>query len=83
MVPGCCAASLMPWKAWALVRFKIHVTFFLMDIFKARDNDFGGSTHESSGSAMARLLKEEFYRTMIHVAGRLPLWTALPTPHQR
>lgn len=63
----------------ALERFKIHVTFFLVDIFKARDNDFGGSTQESSGSAQARLLKEEFYRTMIHVAGRLPLWTALPT----
>ncbi|MGD9824644.1 class I adenylate cyclase [Desulfobacter sp.] len=63
----------------ALERFKIHVTFFLVDIFKARDNDFGGSSQESSGSAQARLLKEEFYRTMIHVAGRLPLWTALPT----
>ncbi|WP_035240919.1 class I adenylate cyclase [Desulfobacter vibrioformis] len=63
----------------ALDRFKIHVTFFLVDIFKARDNDFGGSTQESSGSAQARLLKEEFYRTMIHVAGSLPLWTVLPT----
>ncbi|WP_020588859.1 class I adenylate cyclase [Desulfobacter curvatus] len=63
----------------ALERFKIQVTFFLVDIFKARDNDFGGSSQESSGSAQARLLKEEFYRTMIHVAGRLPLWTALPT----
>ena len=66
-------------ESMALERFKIHVTFFLVDIFKARDNNFGGSTQESSGSAQARLLKEEFYRTMIHVAGRLPLWTALPT----
>ncbi|NDY70606.1 adenylate cyclase [Desulfobacter hydrogenophilus] len=66
-------------EGMALDRFKIQVTFFLVDIFKARDNDFGGSSQESSGSAQARLLKEEFYRTMIHVAGRLPLWTALPT----
>jgi len=66
-------------ESMALGRFKIQVTFFLVDIFKARDNDFGGSSQESSGSAQARLLKEEFYRTMIHVAGRLPLWTALPT----
>ncbi|WP_320040809.1 class I adenylate cyclase [uncultured Desulfobacter sp.] len=66
-------------EAMALERFKIQVTFFLVDIFKARDNDFGGSSQESSGSAQALLLKEEFYRTMIHVAGRLPLWTALPT----
>ncbi|WP_462269268.1 class I adenylate cyclase [Desulfobacter sp.] len=66
-------------ESMALERFKIQVTFFLVDIYKARDNDFGGSSQESSGSAQALLLKEEFYRTMIHVAGRLPLWTALPT----
>jgi len=60
-------------------KFKIHVTFFIVDILKARNNDFGGSTQESSGSAQSRLLKEEFYRTMIHVAGKLPLWAVLPT----
>lgn len=63
----------------ALEKFKIHVTFFMVDILKARGNDFGGSSRESSGSAQARLLKEEFYRTMIHVAGKLPLWAVLPT----
>ncbi len=66
-------------ESMALERFKIQVTFFLVDIFKARDNDFGGASQESSGSAQALLLKEAFYRTMIHVAGGLPLWTALPT----
>ena len=60
-------------------RFGTKVTFFLVDITKARDNDFGDSTIESSGSAQARLLKEEFYRTMIYVAGKLPLWSVLPT----
>jgi len=60
-------------------KFKIRVTFFLVDALKARNNDFGGSTQESSGSAQSRLLKEEFYRTMIHVAGKLPLWAVLPT----
>ncbi|WP_022668772.1 class I adenylate cyclase [Desulfospira joergensenii] len=60
-------------------RFRIHVTFFLVDVLRARNNDFGGFSQESSGSAQARLLKEEFYRTMIHVAGRLPLWSVLPT----
>ncbi|MCG8635788.1 MAG: class I adenylate cyclase [Desulfobacterales bacterium] len=60
-------------------KFKIRVTLFLVDILKTRNNDFGGSTRESSGSAQARVLKEEFYRTMIHVAGKLPLWAVLPT----
>jgi len=63
----------------AMEKFKINVTFFMVDILKARNNDFGGSTQESSGSAQSRLLKEEFYRTMIHVAGKLPLWAVLPT----
>ncbi|MCG8687169.1 MAG: class I adenylate cyclase [Desulfobacterales bacterium] len=60
-------------------RFKIQVTFFVVDIHKAKVNDFGQSTRESSGTAQARLLKEEFYRTMIHVAGKLPLWSVIPT----
>ncbi len=60
-------------------QFKTQVTFFLVDILKTRNNDFGDSTIESSGSAQTRLLKEEFYRTMIYIAGRIPLWSVLPT----
>ncbi len=65
-------------ERFAQKSFNTQVTFFLVDIFKAKNNDFGGSTIESSGSAQARLLKEEFYRTMIYVAGKLPLWSVLP-----
>ncbi len=61
-------------------QFDLQVTFFLVDIHHARSNDFGDSSLESSGSAQARLLKEEFYRTMIYVAGKIPLWAVLPTP---
>lgn len=66
-------------EAYAWNEFHIQVTFFMVDIIKARNNDFGDSTLESSGSAQAMLLKEEFYRAMIHVAGKLPLWSVLPT----
>jgi len=59
--------------------FDTQVTFFKVDIAKARNNDFGDSSIESSGSAQTRILKEEFYRTMIHVAGKIPLWAVLPT----
>lgn len=69
--------GLLETMAWN--EFKTRVTFFIVDILKAKINDFGGSTQESSGSAQSRLLKEEFYRTMIHVAGKLPLWAVLPT----
>lgn len=67
-------------EAFSLKHFSIQVTFFIVDILKAQNNDFGDTSIESSGSAQARLLKEEFYRTMIHVAGKLPLWAVLPTP---
>ena len=63
----------------AMERFDTQITFFIVDIVKARQNDFGAFTGESSGSAQARLLKEEFYRTMIHIAGKIPLWAVLPT----
>lgn len=63
----------------ALEKFDTQVTFFLVDILKARNNDFGDSTTESSGSAQSRILKEEFYRTMIHIAGKVPLWSVVPT----
>ncbi len=66
-------------EQFAQKQFNTQVTFFLVDILKAKNNDFGASTLESSGSAQSRLLKEEFYRTMIHVAGKLPLWSVLPT----
>ncbi|WDP90823.1 MAG: class I adenylate cyclase [Desulfobacter sp.] len=59
--------------------FDTSVTFFIVDVQKVRRNDFGGTSQESSGSAQARLLKEEFYRTMIHIAGKIPLWAVVPT----
>jgi adenylate cyclase class 1 len=69
--------GLLETMAWN--QFHTKVTFFVVDMQKARNNDFGDSSIESSGSAQARLLKEEFYRTMIYVAGKIPLWSVLPT----
>lgn len=66
-------------EKFAFNQFRIQVTFFLVDVEKACKNDFGDSTIESSGSAQAMLLKEEFYRTMIHIAGKVPLWALLPS----
>ncbi len=65
-------------EKWADKIFNTEVNFFLLDSNKVLNNDFGALSFESSGSAQARLLKEEFYRTIIYVAGKLPLWTVLP-----
>ena len=63
---------------WAENKFGVEVNFFIVDVNKALHNEFGELTFESSGSAQARILKEEFYRTMIWVAGKIPLWCVLP-----
>lgn len=72
------SAKLTLLEAWAKELFKIEIHFFVVDIDKVRENDFGESSTESSGTAQGRILKEEFYRTMIHVAGKIPLWCTLP-----
>ena len=70
-------------ETWAACEFNTEIHFFIVDINDAAKNDFGHSDNESSGSAQGRLLKEEFYRTMIHVAGKIPFWCTLPTAVSR
>jgi adenylate cyclase class 1 len=64
---------------WARER-GLEAHFFLVDTERARREDFGKASvnAESSGTAMGRLLKEEFYRTAIYLAGDLPLWWTVP-----
>jgi len=65
-------------EAWAAQTFGLEVHFFAMDLERVRQNNFGFSDQESSGSAQALLLKEEFYRTAVRVAGKAPLWWLTP-----
>lgn len=66
-------------SAWARER-GLDAHFFLVDVERARKDDFGKASlnAESSGTAMGRLLKEEFYRTAIYLGGDLPLWWTVP-----
>lgn len=64
--------------AWAEEAFGLEAYFFAMDMDAVQANDFGLSDEESSGSAQALLLKEEFYRTAVRVAGRRLFWWAAP-----
>ena len=65
-------------ERWADEVLGLEVHFFTMDLQSIRDNNFGFSDAESSGSAQALLLKEEFYRTAVYAAGKAPLWWATP-----
>ena len=59
-------------------KFNTEVHFFIVDLPSVREDRYGGSDQESSGSAQGKILKEEFYRTMLHIAGKIPLWAVVP-----
>lgn len=65
-------------EEWAYNKRGLEVHFFLTDISKAQQNDFGTSDEESAGSAMSKLLKEEFYRTALLIQGQIPFWWLTP-----
>ncbi len=66
-------------EQWGLRVFHTELHFFVVPLSEVREERFGGSDHESSGSAQGKILKEEFYRTLILVAGKTPLWCAVPS----
>lgn len=65
-------------EAWADEHFGVEVHFFLSDIEKVKQNDFGVAEGESAGSAQSLFLKAEFYTTNIVVAGKAPFWWLTP-----
>lgn len=64
-------------EQWAAQK-NIEVHFFVSEIDKVKNNDFGVAEGESSGSAQANFLKAEFYTTNIVVAGKAPFWWLMP-----
>ncbi len=63
---------------WTWLNYNLETHFFVNDITDVRNNNFGESDSESTGTAMAKLLKEEMFRTMIIVAGRIIFWWIMP-----
>lgn len=72
------AKKLAALEAWTWEQFGLETHYFPMAMTDVRHNNFGMSDKESSGSAQAALLKEEFYRTALKLAGRDLLWWAAP-----
>ena len=63
---------------WTWDNYKLETHFFINDYEEVKNNIFGESDSESTGSALAKLLKEEMYRTMIIVTGKVPFWLVAP-----
>jgi adenylate cyclase, class 1 len=63
---------------WCRSTFNMDVHFFVLDLKKIRRNDFGKVDEESAGSSQKMFLKEECYRTMLLVSGKIPFWWVVP-----
>ncbi len=61
-------------KDWLDIYSRIPVYFFICDVEDIRQSNFGSVDRESAGSTQTNTLKEEFYRTTIMIAGKIPLW---------
>ena len=65
-------------ETWAEEEFDLELHFFINDCVDVKNNIFGESDSECTGSALAKMLKEEMYRTMILAAGKIPFWWIVP-----
>ncbi len=65
-------------EKWMATQFLVELHFFLMDVQDILTNNFGVVSQEGAGSALKFVLKEEFYRTMTLIEGRIPLWWIIP-----
>lgn len=65
-------------EQWAWDRYHLEVHFFLSEIGKLRNNDFGTADSESAGSAQPLFLKNEYYATQINICGKMPFWWLVP-----
>ncbi|MBG0791815.1 MAG: class I adenylate cyclase [Desulfovibrionaceae bacterium] len=63
---------------WAESEFGLEAHFYPMRMDDVRDNRFLSGDEESSGTAQALLLKEEFYRTALRLAGKNIAWWVTP-----
>jgi len=68
---------------WAYDHAHFEAHFFLMDAKQFRQGQQSLLSSESSGSAQHFLLLDEFYRTSVWLAGRLPLWWFVPADQEK
>lgn len=69
-------------EKWA-VSLKLEVHVFLLDSRQFKRGINTPLSSESSGGAQHFLLLEEFYRTSIYVAGRVPVWWMVPPEQEQ
>lgn len=67
---------------WAEQHIHLEAHFFLMDSQCFREGTIAKLSSEGSGSAQHFLLLDEFYRTALWLAGKVPLWWFVPASQE-
>lgn len=62
---------------------KLEVHFFLVNSEQFKHGENTPISAESSGETQHYLLLEEFYRTSIYIAGRVPVWWLVPPQQEK
>ncbi|MBN2159037.1 MAG: class I adenylate cyclase [Spirochaetes bacterium] len=65
-------------QSWAMAEINIEVHIFINDITNIKNNIFAESNEEAFGSVIGAVLKDEFFRSSIIIAGKIPFWWVLP-----
>ncbi len=65
-------------ELWAAETAGLEIHFFPVDLGDIRKDHYGGMNGESCGTALGKLLKDEFYRTAIFLCGKWPFFWVMP-----
>jgi len=68
---------------WAAQQIHFEVHFFLMRSDEFASQRIQSLSSEASGSAQHYLLLDEFYRTALWLAGKIPLWWFVPASQEQ
>ena len=65
-------------QEWAMKEMKLELHLFVNDIESIKHNIFAEDDEEAFGSTVGEVLKDEFFRSSIIIAGKIPFWWVLP-----
>ncbi len=70
-------------EKWAEEQLRLEVHFFIFSAEEFKNGKQQGLSSESSGSAQHYLLLDEFYRSSLLIAGKMPVWWLVPPEQEQ
>ncbi len=65
-------------QKWAEKEAGVEVHIFINDVHNLKQNIFAEDDEEGFGSTVGAVLKDEFFRSSIIIAGKIPFWWVVP-----